>query len=187
MIIAITGYIGVGKTTTANIFGTFGFEILEVDELGHLLLDRPEILEKLKKVFGLKILNRDLKVDRHKLAKVVFRDEGKLETLNSIVHPHLKEFIKQKLSEMSGNIVVDVALFTELDIEQLADMSILLSSDLLNIYERLSPQYTKEEIINVMNNQHLIKNPDITIDNNGTIEQLKSRVAQIIKNKNIPI
>jgi len=38
-----------------------------------------------------------------------------------------------------------------------------------------------------MNNQQLIKNPDITIDNNGTIEQLKSRVAQIIKNNNISV
>ena len=42
MIVAITGYIGVGKTTTADIFGHHGWHVVEVDSLGHELLDGPD-------------------------------------------------------------------------------------------------------------------------------------------------
>jgi len=186
MIIAITGYIGVGKTTTANIFGAKGFSVIEVDELGHKLVDQPEIKDRLKAEFGAKIMNRDTNVDRHELAKIVFNDEKKIQKLNEIVHPYLKDYVKEELDKTPGNVVVDVALFAELDIRRLVDRVILVTTDVDNIYIRMEPRYTKEEILTVMNNQTVVQDADYTVDNNGTLEQLQSRVAQILKDMNLP-
>jgi len=180
MIIAITGYIGAGKTTTAGFFHEHGYKVIEVDELGHGLLDNPEILEKLRAEFGIKILDRDLKIDRAKLSKLVFNNEDNLKTLNRIIHPTLCGHVKDMITRESGDAVIDVALYNELKIGQLVDVTILVTTDIPNIYERLNPQYTKQEILTVMNNQELVAKPDYIIDNNHSMDDLRKRVEKII-------
>jgi len=181
MIVAVTGYIGSGKTTTASIFHQHDFSIIEVDTLGHELLDNEGISERLKGLFGTAILDRDLKIDRDKLAKVVFSNETRLKKLNEIMHPSLIELVRERVASATGDVVIDVALFVELEIEKLCDKAILVTTDVDKVYERMAPHYTKEEILTVMNNQQLIKNSDHTVDNNGTLQQLKSRIEQLIE------
>jgi len=182
MIIAITGYIGAGKTTTASFFHENGFRIIEVDELGHQLLDNEEVRDKLKAELGTKILDRDLKIDRDKLSKLVFNDEDKLKTLNTIVHPFLLSEIKDAVEVERGNTVIDVALYDELKIGQHVHCTIMVTADLPHVYERLAPQYSKSEILTVMNNQKPIKRPDYILENNSSIEDLKRRVHKLIDN-----
>jgi len=180
MIIAITGYIGAGKTTTAGFFKGQGFHVINVDELGHELIDEPEIREKLKAEFGVKVMGRDLNVDRGKLSDLVFNDVGRLMTLNRIVHPFLKQLINKKIRDSSQNIVLDVALFRELNLDDVVQHVILIQADVTKVYDRLSSRYTKRQIINIMNNQKITQKADFIIENNGTIEELKKRVMEII-------
>jgi len=180
MIVAVTGYIGSGKSTTAQIMNHHGYAIVEVDLIGHELLEKNDLAEKLRAQFGIGILDRELNIDREKLSKIVFNDDLKLKKLNEIMHPTLKEEVQKRVEGSTENIVIDVALYTELDIDKLADRAILITTDVDKVYERLAPQYTKEEILNVMNNQILIKKPDHIIENNGTLQQLKSRVEQLL-------
>ena len=181
MIIAITGYIGAGKTTTADFFKEHGFKVINVDELGHELIHEPEIREKIKAEFGVRVVDKDFTVDRAKLSKLVFNDADKLKRLNSIVHPHLKQQIRKKLGSEPGDVVLDVALFKELNLDDIVEKVILVQTDITKIYERLSSRYTKKEIVNIMNNQRILKSADFIIDNNGTIEELKKRVEQVVK------
>jgi len=180
MIIAITGYIGAGKTTTANIFRQHGFRVIDVDSLGHELLENPAVRERLRGEFGIRILDRSLNIDRKKLSKLVFGNEKMLMQLNRIMHPFLKEGIEKEVNRSSGNTVIDVALFRELEIGKYANKVILVQADIDRVYDRLNPEYTKKEIITIMNNQDIIRNPDYIIENNGTVEDLKRRVEQII-------
>ena len=133
MIIAITGYIGVGKTTIADIFGHNGYHVIEVDVVGHELLNRKDIIEKVRAEFGMDILNRELKVDRHKLSKIVFSKEESLTKLSEIIHPHIKKEVKQKITDTGGDIVIDAALYEELEISELADKVILVTADIERI------------------------------------------------------
>lgn len=180
MIVAITGYIGAGKTTTAGVFSQHGFKIIDVDALGHELLENAAVRERLRGEFGIRILDRNLNIDKNKLSRVVFSDERMLKQLNRITHPFLKTVIDKETQKSSGNTVIDAALYKELDIKKYADKVILVQADVDKIYDRLSPRYTKKEIVTIMNNQKIIHKPDYIIDNNGTIEDLKRRVGQII-------
>lgn len=181
MIIAITGYIGSGKTTASGFFKEHGYRVINVDELGHELIDIPEVREKLKAGFGISIMGRDFKVDREKLSKAVFNDTEKLMKLNAIVHPFLKQHIKSRLQKSSENTILDVALFKELNLDDVVEKVILIEADITKIYERLSSRYTKKEIINVMNSQQITAKPDIIIENNATKEELRKKVEIIIK------
>ncbi len=179
MIAAVSGYMGSGKTTVAEILHEHGFSILVVDEIAHRLVEKPEIRDKIKAVFGKGVLERSLMVDRQKLARAVFRDELLLKKLNEIMHPFLKESVREGLGQAEGDIVVDAALFYELSLDRLAQATILVTADIELVYGRLRPQYSKEEILTVINSQRLPKDPDFIIENNSTKEALRGRVQRV--------
>lgn len=89
-IIGLTGGIGSGKTTVANLFRKHGIPVYIADDAAKKILDKPETRESIATAFGNEIL-RDDRVDREKLAAVVFNDRKKLEQLNDIIHPAVKK------------------------------------------------------------------------------------------------
>jgi dephospho-CoA kinase len=180
MIIAVTGSIGAGKSTTAAILGRHGYTVVDVDKIGHELLNESEVRDRLRAEFGVSILDRIFNIDRQKLSKLVFANPASLEKLNRIVHPPLKRALQKKLSLISGNIVIDVALYNELEVRRYAEVTILIQTQVDHIYQRLVPRYTKREILNVMNNQQVVAKPDFIIENNGTVDELTRRIEQIL-------
>jgi dephospho-CoA kinase len=181
MIIAVTGYVGAGKSTTAEFFRQYGFDIINADELGHTLLKNHEIEELLKHEFGMSIVGRDFSIDRKKLSETVFNNPDKLTILNRIIHPHLKQAIKNNIKSSADRIIVDIALFKELNLNDVVQKVILVQTDITKIYERLSSRYTKREIVNIMNHQEISENPDFIIENNGTKEDLRLKVEDVAK------
>ncbi len=184
MIIALTGTIGTGKTTAAKIFQENGCEIINVDALGHKLLQDPEILQKILAEFGSDIMDRQLQIDREKLSEIVFNDEAKLKILNKMIHPKLKAALDKTLYEIrqsSQIFILDVALFEELELQHKVDKVLLLKSDLENIYKRLNPKYTKRQVLTIINNQKQPVNADFIIENNGPEEILKEKIRKILE------
>ncbi|PQJ72557.1 dephospho-CoA kinase [Polaribacter butkevichii] len=101
MIVGLTGGIGSGKTTVANIFAKFNnVAIYNADSEAKKLMNTSVVLKsKIIKEFGVEsYLNNQL--NRPYIANLVFKDKNKLATLNAIVHPevknHFKEFVNQQ-------------------------------------------------------------------------------------------
>jgi dephospho-CoA kinase len=90
MIVGITGGIGTGKSTVCSVFETLGIPVYYADAEARKLLESPSIANALAEVFGAGIIIQG-KADRKKIATLVFNDKQKLEQLNSIVHPVVKE------------------------------------------------------------------------------------------------
>jgi dephospho-CoA kinase len=86
--VGITGGIGSGKTTVCQIFEKLGVPVYYADQRAKELMedDKPLIAE-IKREFGQDIYDDDGKLNRSKLAEIVFNDEQKLLTLNNLVHP----------------------------------------------------------------------------------------------------
>jgi dephospho-CoA kinase len=175
MIIAITGYIGSGKTTAAEVFREKGWDVINADELGHELLNHPSVKHKLLAHFGSGVADRKMDIDREKLGKVAFSSDANLTFLDSTIHPLLREELRKRVSGAEGDVIIDAALYTKLGIDGLADKVMLITADVDRLFARLQPRFTPEQVIRIMNSQEQPA-ADYTIENNGTLEQFRQRI-----------
>lgn len=94
--IGITGGIGAGKSTMCTIFEQIGVPIYDADSRAKWLMqNEPELKKEIKNSFGWDAFTRKEELNREYLAKVVFNNPEKLEVLNSLVHPAVKQDYEQ--------------------------------------------------------------------------------------------
>lgn len=85
--VGLTGGLGSGKSTVAQMLASHGAYVLSADEIGRELMAKGQpVFWAVLRHFGPEILHEDGTLDRMALAKVAF-GEGKAEELNALVHP----------------------------------------------------------------------------------------------------
>ena len=125
--IAITGGIGSGKSTVANIIREQGFPVFSCDEIYSDLLKEEAFQKKLAKNFNDVILP-DGKLNRKKLADIVFNDKRALAKLNAITHPAIMdEYFKR--AEGLTLCFCEVPLLFENGFEMLFDNVLVVLRD----------------------------------------------------------
>jgi len=122
--IGLTGGIASGKTTISNLFESLDIPIIDTDIISRKLLDigQPgykKVLEKL----GDSILFEDLNINRQKLRKLVFADEGLKVWLESILHPLIYVSAQNLIEENSdaSYVIIVVPLLFESNFTRLVD------------------------------------------------------------------
>lgn len=91
MRIGLTGGIGSGKTTAARVWEQLGVSVYYADERGRWISDNdPEVILKIKALFGENAYLPDGKLDRKRIAGKVFSDSVLLERLNAVIHPAIR-------------------------------------------------------------------------------------------------
>ena len=96
IIVGITGGIGSGKSVVSRIFRQLGIPVYDADFAARSLYERhPEVLQKLQSEFGETLVDAKGRLDRKKLASIVFQNEDKLKLLNRLVHPLVKKDFKE--------------------------------------------------------------------------------------------
>ena len=104
-IIGLTGGIGSGKSTIAKHFGNLGIPIYIADLEAKKIMDTDVVIKKIIAEFGETVIENE-KVDRKKIAEIVFRDSGKLQILNSIIHPAIANHFANWVYENSKSDLV---------------------------------------------------------------------------------
>ena len=104
-IIGLTGGIGSGKTTIAKYYESLGIPVYIADEEARRLLYTPDAVTAVKAAFGDEVFTDGLP-DRKKLAEVVFANPDKLQRLNGIIHPLVKEHFKKWVASNSHADIV---------------------------------------------------------------------------------
>lgn len=117
-VVGLTGSIGAGKTTVAQRLAELGAVVIDADKVGHEVLQRPEVAQKLIETFGLSVCDLGGGIDRRKLADVVFGDPGQRKTLEGIVHPLMREVFEQRgkaalADPLVPMVVLDAAILFE--------------------------------------------------------------------------
>jgi len=125
-VIGITGGIASGKSTVAKMLRSLGASIIDADKICHQLISTEEIRNKISKKWGSHILNKDGKINRRTLGRIVFEDKEKLLTLNKFIHPEAIRRIKGQIAELTDKdkttvIVLDAALLAEANLTNLCD------------------------------------------------------------------
>ena len=93
--IGLTGNIGSGKSVVAKIFEALGIPVYHADEESKKFLELPAIQNEIIRAFGYGVLDNIGHINRRSVASLVFTDEKALKTLNSILHPKVREDFRQ--------------------------------------------------------------------------------------------
>jgi dephospho-CoA kinase len=108
--LGLTGGIASGKTAVAAMLREMGFAVLDADSLAHKLTEPGQAAyDEVVREFGASILDANARVDRAKLAAIVFADPAKLARLNVIVHPRVETAVHEQFAEWSRNGARDAA------------------------------------------------------------------------------
>jgi dephospho-CoA kinase len=117
--VGLTGSIGVGKSFVAGVLAELGCHVLDADVTAREVVEPSSVaLEKVVAEFGAEVLHPDGALDRTKLGKLVFGDQQRRATLNSILHPYIIARQDELLREWEavdpyGIAVIDAALMIE--------------------------------------------------------------------------
>ena len=107
--IGLTGGIGSGKTTVAQVFELLGIPVYYADAASRRLYHTdPELMQQIKSNFGEDMYEHN-QLNREKMAAVVFSDPEKLELLNQLVHPPTIRDAEKWMKEQTAPYVIKEA------------------------------------------------------------------------------
>lgn len=106
----LTGGIASGKSAVGALLRELGFPVLDADALAHKLMEpgQPAHDEVLRE-FGANLADATGRIDRAKLASIVFADPAKLARLNAIIHPRVEAIVFRQFDQWQQSGVRDVA------------------------------------------------------------------------------
>ena len=100
----LTGGIASGKSTVAAILRELGFPVLEADRMAHQVVEPSQpTYDEVRSFFGDAILGPDRRIDRSRLAAIVFDDREKLNQLNAIIHPRVEQEMVLQFAELESS------------------------------------------------------------------------------------
>jgi dephospho-CoA kinase len=128
-IVGLTGGIGSGKSAVLSVFSSLGVPCYQSDSSAKKLMQQdPELINQIKALFRDDLYEGE-KLNRGKLAEVVFADKSKLESLNAIVHPRVKEDFQLFLSQQNADYVIkEAAILFETEGAEDCDVTILVTA-----------------------------------------------------------
>jgi len=192
MILGITGGIASGKSTVTEMFRKLGAEVVSADQLSREAVQPGSAaLERLVSRFGEKILDPDGRLDRSRLASIVFADPEERAALNRITHPAIAALAEQRFSELAEEkadlIVYEAPLLFEAGAENRVDAILVVKVEekeqLRRLQERdgLDAAGASARIAAQMPQAEKIARADFVIDNSGSLEQTEARVREIYR------
>ncbi|MEK7855010.1 MAG: dephospho-CoA kinase [Acidobacteriota bacterium] len=117
--VGLTGSIAVGKSFVCDVFRELGCYVLDADQVARDVVEPgTQGLSRIVEEFGREVLTADGRLDRPRMAAIVFADEKKRLLLNSIIHPLVFESQNKWLADKEaedpyGIAIVDAALMIE--------------------------------------------------------------------------
>lgn len=189
--IAITGGIASGKTSVCRILKKHGACTLNSDQIIHRLLNEdPSCINETIKLLGSEILT-DGKIDRKKVAEIVFNDGKKLESLEKILHPRLfveidREYVRVKEDKSYKFFAVEMPLIQELGKDDAFDYIVAVLSTKGNASKRMTQKGFSEKAYEERmrwqwSGEKKAKNADYVINNDGTVEELEKNILEMMK------
>jgi len=186
--IGLTGGIGSGKSEVARMFSQLGVPVIDADVIAHQLVQPgTEALSELIGVFGEDVLTSEGKLDRAKLAGIVFNNPDMKQQLENIIHPRVREQINafKDANKNEPYIMVVIPLLLESGQRDLVDRVLIVNAmESVRIQRVLTRDGRSEEQIrsiiqNQADDQERQAAADDNIDNSGSLDDLLLSVHKL--------
>jgi dephospho-CoA kinase len=190
--VGLTGGIGCGKTTVAAMMRQLGCTLLEADPIAHQLIEPGQpAYDEIVRDFGQQVLAPDKRIDRAKLAAVVFGDPARLALLNQIVHPRVLDALDRKLADLEKThpraiAVVEAALLIEAHYHERLDRLVVVwcepEQQLARLLERgMTREDAQRRIAAQMAMDQKRRMADDEIDCSGSLAQTREQVEALVE------
>lgn len=187
--VGLTGGIGTGKSTVAEMFRSRGVPVVDADQLARLALSPGhQPYDEVHAWLGDSIMNPPGIIDRVKLGQLVFSDADARERLEKIVHPYIQSRVKTLREEFAEDghdlALYDIPLLFEKDLEAQFDHVLLVYAPRSVQVERLRKRegWSEEHILSRLNSQLDIeekkRRASSVISNVGGLVELEAKVDQ---------
>ena len=187
MKVGLTGGIGAGKSTVADLFSQKGAVVIRSDELARQVIEpqTPGFQQVIDR-FGKDFINSEGYIDRAKLAQVVFHDDAALKDLENIVHPLVRSKTNQIIDQHTSETIIvnEIPLLLEKKMESLFDFLVIVVSSEKNRLERLShrgltTEQASARMAKQVSDDERKAAADFLIVNDGNLDQLDADVEKI--------
>jgi dephospho-CoA kinase len=183
-IVGLTGGIGSGKTTVANLFADLGVTLVDADIVAREVVNiDSEGLNAIVSHFGDSILLSDGNLDRSKLRERIFNHNDERLWLNGLLHPLIRKTMLEKCKEAQSNYVIMVVpLLFENGLDRLVHRTLLvdISPELQQQRTIARDAVSAKQVKNIIGSQatraEKLSQADDVIDNHGEVSALKCKV-----------
>jgi dephospho-CoA kinase len=193
--VGLTGGLASGKSFVGHALADLGCLLIQADLLGRQVLEQGgETYDAVVATFGNQILDPDGKINRRRLARIVFSDHAdsqqQLAKLNALVHPRVKERERDLVTEFArehpdGIAVTEAAILVETGSYKDYDRLIVAVCRPEQQVERSMERdgVSREEVLNRLSRQmpleEKVKHADFIIDTSGSKENTLQQVQTV--------
>ena len=192
-LIGLTGGIGTGKSTVANMLRDRGWVVYSSDETARDIMSSDiEVRQEIAELLGPDVLTEG-GLDRQKIAEMVFGDtqehRTRLQTLDRIVHPRVldrhMDVIEEEKDKGTPIVVIESALLFEVGLEDGFDWVVVVDSPdevrIPRVMERsgLSEEQVRARMKEQLPMQEKRSLADFVVENAGSMDDLQASVNKI--------
>jgi len=185
--IGVTGGIGSGKTAVCSAFARFGIPIILADDIAKELSNSdPAVRKQLIALLGKSAYRNDGSLDRSFVASHLFSDKIKQRKVEAIIHPRVEKEIERRIKALANNgeriAVVEAALIYEAGLDKKLNSVIVVDADESERINRVrkrdvvSEEAVRSRMAAQLDVKKKLEKADYVIHNNGSIDELESKV-----------
>lgn len=190
-IIGLTGGIGAGKSAVARMMVRLGATVLDADQTAHDVLADLDVVETLRDWWGDSVVGNDGRIDRQRVAQIVFEEVGQRRRLEALIHPRILARWAEVLERCQGDpsvtkaVVIDAPLLFESGADEYCDVIVFVE-----VREEVRARRVEEtrgwSLEELQRREKLQKsldfkkdNADYTVENNSSESDLRRCVERV--------
>jgi dephospho-CoA kinase len=189
LLVGLTGGIGSGKSTVAELLAERGAVVIDADDLARrAIMPGTESFDRVVAAFGRGILGPDGDIDRAALAAIVFDDPMRLRELETIVHPEVARLYAEAIEPYADTdqvIVYAVPLLAERGLAEGFDVVVVVVADVDRRIERLmrdrgmAADEVRARVAAQLADEERARVADVLLDNDGEPERMIPQVNEL--------
>ncbi|HVW49644.1 MAG TPA: dephospho-CoA kinase [Trinickia sp.] len=187
--VGLTGGIGSGKTTVADLFATHGIVIVDTDVIAHrITAPSGAAMPLIEQAFGSRFIAPDGSLDRAKMRALVFSNDAARVRLEGITHPLIRaETERQRAAATGPYVVIVVPLLVESGtwktrVDRVLVVDCSTETQIARVMRRNA--FSREQVLAIMARQasreaRLAAADDVIVNDDAPLAQLEQEVRRL--------